>query len=143
MQSILHRLFSSICSFIIFWIAITGLSSAQRFQILNGQGQLVFNAFESISKLFHSLNVCTSFITLYFVIDESDACHRWCCGSNRAFVIHVIDRMNQVSMYKIIRFFFSNIRHHSRKLFAFLVNLNVVLDVAGVLALIVVHMKHS
>ncbi|CAF1245455.1 unnamed protein product [Rotaria sp. Silwood1] len=52
---------------------ITGLASAQRFQILNEQGQLVF----------------------YAVEDESDTCHRWCCGANRAFVIHVFDQMNQ------------------------------------------------
>ncbi|CAF1070193.1 unnamed protein product [Rotaria sordida] len=52
---------------------ITGLSSAQRFHILNQQGQLVF----------------------YAVENESDTCHRWCCGANRAFVIHVFDQMNQ------------------------------------------------
>ncbi|CAF3756680.1 unnamed protein product [Rotaria sordida] len=27
--------------------------------------------------------------------NESDTCHRWCCGANRAFVIHVFDQMNQ------------------------------------------------
>lgn len=106
MQSILHRLFSSICSFIIFWIAITGLSSAQRFQILNGQGQLVFYAAESKSKLFKFIKrICMNFITLYFSTDESDTCHRWCCGARRGFVIHVIDRMNQVRIYKTDSFF--------------------------------------
>ncbi|CAF3268925.1 unnamed protein product [Rotaria sp. Silwood2] len=52
---------------------ITGLASAQRFQILNEQGQLVF----------------------YAVENESGTCHRWCCGANRAFIIHIFDQMNQ------------------------------------------------
>lgn len=33
---------------------------------------------------------------VYFAAEESDTCHRQCCGPGRGFVMHITDNMGQV-----------------------------------------------
>nr|XP_022340667.1 phospholipid scramblase 2-like isoform X1 [Crassostrea virginica] len=52
--------------------AFTGWETANKYKIMNTQGQQV-----------------------YFAAEESDTCTRQCCGPNRSFTMHITDNMGQ------------------------------------------------
>ncbi|XP_048736609.1 phospholipid scramblase 2-like isoform X2 [Ostrea edulis] len=52
--------------------AFTGWETANKYKIVNSQGQQV-----------------------YFAAEESDTCTRQCCGPNRGFTMHITDNMGQ------------------------------------------------
>lgn len=37
---------------------------------------------------------------VFFASEESDTCHRQCCGPGRGFIMHITDNLGQVSSYK-------------------------------------------
>lgn len=61
--------------------AFTGWESSNKYKILNNQGQQV-----------------------YFAFEESDVCMRQCCESDRGFVLHIVDNLNQ-EVIKVTREF--------------------------------------
>ena len=40
---------------------------------------------------------------VYFAAEESDTCHRQCCGPARGFVMHITDNLGQVSRQYIAK----------------------------------------
>ncbi|XP_051882212.1 phospholipid scramblase 1-like isoform X2 [Pristis pectinata] len=58
--------------------ALVGFETKNKYEVKNGLGQRV-----------------------YYAVEDSDLCNRMCCGSNRAFIIKILDNIGQTIMHLV------------------------------------------